>query len=157
MAMGPPSKLLMLCPTERLDEITDLVRAEMNGDDDAVPSNDNTQSQQRQQHQANVIRGTPPFFVEILDPSVHKGHGLRRLCESVDVPLEEVIAFGDGDNDLEFIRMAGWGVAMKNGREEVKDASDEVCRWSNDEVSFIWVSMSMCFLMSYVFHHRSNI
>lgn len=44
-----------------------------------------------------------------------------------------MLAFGDGDNDLEFLQLAGWGVAMKNAREVVKETADEVCEWSNDE------------------------
>ncbi|KAL7528870.1 hypothetical protein ACHAXR_005464 [Thalassiosira sp. AJA248-18] len=121
MELGPPSKLLILCGNERLDEITDKVRAELNGSSSATDQ------------RANVIRGTPPFFVEILDPAVHKGHGLRQLCQSLSIPLDEVIAFGDGDNDMEFIQMAGLGVAMKNARDVVKEKADEVADWSNDE------------------------
>ena len=83
---------------------------------------------------ANVIRGTPPFFVEILNTAVHKGHGLRQLCTSLSIPLDEVLVFGDGDNDLEFLDMAGWGIAMKNARVNVKEQADEVTRWTNDEV-----------------------
>lgn len=135
--LGPPSKLLILCDTEKLDEITDFVRAELNGT--ASTSNDPDDAQPRQQReqqqQAHVIRGAPPFFVEILRPAVHKGRGLLQLCDSLSIPLEEVVAFGDGDNDLEFVKMAGWGVAMKNGREVLKGAADEVTEWTNDEVS----------------------
>jgi len=126
--LGPPSKLLILCDTDKLEEITAIVRTELNGANNATSSEDSAANQQ-----ANVIRGTPPFFVEILSPNVHKGQGLHQLCQSLSVPLEEVIAFGDGDNDLEFIQMAGWGVAMKNARDGVKDKADEVAKWSNDE------------------------
>lgn len=122
---GPPSKLLILCDTEQLDEITNLVRTELNGEASETKTSEPI---------ANVIRGTPPFFVEILDPEVHKGHGLKQLCNSLSIPMEEVIAFGDGDNDKEFLEMSGWGVAMKNARNIVKEIADEVGEWSNDEV-----------------------
>ena len=46
----------------------------------------------------------------------------------LSLPLEEVIALGDGDNDLEFIQLAGWGVAMKNTRDVVKETADEVAK-----------------------------
>lgn len=113
--LGQPSKLLILCDTEDLDKITQHVRDELTPD-------------------AHVIRGAPPFFVEVLDPHVNKGHGLRRLCDSLSIPLEEVIAFGDGDNDVEFLQIAGWGVAMKNAREVLKSVANEVGEWSNNEV-----------------------
>ena len=135
MELGPPSKLLILCNTQKLDEITNLVRKELNGSCNNALSNDNADGTQQQQQRANVIRGTPPFFVEVLSATVHKGHGLLQLCESLSIPLEEVIAFGDGDNDLEFVQMAGWGVAMKNARDILKGVADEIAEWSNDEVS----------------------
>ncbi len=119
--LGPPSKLLILCNTEQLDEITNKVRFELNGSSSTS--------------QAHVIRGSPPFFVEVLDPCVNKGNGLKKLCEFLSVPLEEVIAFGDGDNDTEFIKIAGRGVAMKNARDSLKKVADEVGKWTNDEVS----------------------
>jgi hydroxymethylpyrimidine pyrophosphatase-like HAD family hydrolase len=118
---GPPSKLLIVCSTDKVDEITHLVNRELNGD----KANGTV---------ANVIRGSPPFFVEILHPEVHKGHGLKQLCEEIGVPLEEVVAFGDGDNDIEFLQLAGRGVAMKNARETLKAVADEITEWTNDEV-----------------------
>jgi hydroxymethylpyrimidine pyrophosphatase-like HAD family hydrolase len=69
---------------------------------------------------ATLIRGTPPFFVEILHPDVHKGAGLCRLCEALRVPLGAVVAFGDGDNDVEFVQAAGLGYAMANARPTLK-------------------------------------
>jgi hydroxymethylpyrimidine pyrophosphatase-like HAD family hydrolase len=73
--------------------------------------------------------------VEILSPNVHKGHGLKQLCLEIGVPLEEVIAFGDGDNDIEFLELAGKGIAMKNARDTLKAVADEITEWTNDEVS----------------------
>jgi len=126
MELGPPSKLLILCDTEKIDEITNLIRTELNG-----AATCNNASTDAATQKATVIRGS--FFIEILDPKVHKGEGLRQLCHSLSIPLEEVIAFGDSDNDIEFLQMAGWGVAMKNAREVVKEVADEVGEWSNDE------------------------
>ena len=40
------------------------------------------------------IRGSPPFFVEMLGQGVFKGSGLAKLCEQRGVALEDVIAFG---------------------------------------------------------------
>ena len=73
-----------------------------------------------------VIRGTPPFFIECLSPEVNKGKGLERLCRELKVPLGAVAAFGDGDNDVEFVTMAGLGVAMSNGRPPCIEAADRV-------------------------------
>jgi hypothetical protein len=81
----------------------------------------------------HLVRGTPPFFVECLHPAVNKGEGLRRLCTALGIEPSQVVAFGDGDNDLEFIQLAGMGIAMANARQVLKDAADAVTDYSNDE------------------------
>ena len=77
------------------------------------------------------IRGSPPFFVEILAAGVYKGSGLTKLCTARGVALDDVIAFGDGENDLEFVRDAGLGIAMKNGRNAVKQVAKRVTSHTN--------------------------
>ena len=79
------------------------------------------------------VRGSPPFFCEILPPGSNKGEGLRRLCESLGIPLEKVLAFGDGDNDQEFLALAGHGVAMKNAGQRAQASARSVCFFTNEE------------------------
>lgn len=74
------------------------------------------------------------MHVEFLAPSVTKGSMLVRLCrEALDIPLEDVIAFGDNHNDKEMFAFVGESVAMRNAHEEVKAVASRVCAWSNDE------------------------
>ena len=48
----------------------------------------------------NCFPGSPhPYFVEFLRAGASKGDGLRRVCQSLGVPLEDTCAFGDGEND----------------------------------------------------------
>jgi len=82
---------------------------------------------------AKLIRGTPPFFVEVLDPRVDKGVGLRRLCDALGVEPARVVAFGDGHNDLEFLQLAGLSYAMKNGGDAIKQVATRVTERSNAE------------------------
>jgi hypothetical protein len=42
------------------------------------------------------------------------------------ISLRNVIAFGDGSNDLPLFRAAGFGVAMGNARAELKEIADYV-------------------------------
>jgi hypothetical protein len=53
--------------------------------------------------------------------------------EKLGMELENVAAFGDGDNDVEFLSYAGLGVAMNNAKDVAKDASKMITEFSNDE------------------------
>jgi len=68
-----------------------------------------------------------------LNQTVCKGFGLQRICQALNVPLEQTIAFGDGDNDIEFIQMAGLGIAMKNARPHVQQFADQITEYTNAE------------------------
>jgi hydroxymethylpyrimidine pyrophosphatase-like HAD family hydrolase len=57
---------------------------------------------------------------------------LAKLLAHLDLPSSALMAVGDGGNDLEMIRVAGWGVAMGNATGAVSAAAD-VCVASNDE------------------------
>ena len=57
--------------------------------------------------------------------------------------LESVVAFGDADNDLEFLQLAGRGIAMKNGRQVCKDVADEITDYTNDEDGVIMTLQRM--------------
>lgn len=70
--------------------------------------------------------GANPYFVEFLAPDTSKGAGLKRLCELLGVALEQTVAFGDGENDKEFLQLAGLGIAMKNAQPLAKAAADRV-------------------------------
>lgn len=72
------------------------------------------------------------FFLECVPPGVDKSLSLQRLLDRLHLTREEVIACGDGYNDLSMIRFAGLGVAMANAAKEVQDAADYVT-WSNEE------------------------
>lgn len=76
--------------------------------------------------------GSLKYNIEINAAGVNKGTGLIRLGKYLGIRREEIMAFGDGDNDIEMLREAGFGVAMANGVQEVKDAADYVTL-SNEE------------------------
>lgn len=55
------------------------------------------------------------------------------MCIHLDIPLESCKAIGDGENDIEFLSMAGFGICMKNGKDVAKKAADAVSEWTNNE------------------------
>ena len=64
--------------------------------------------------------------IEINSDRAGKGKALRALCAALGLDPAATLAFGDGSNDTELLRMAGCGVAMGNALEEVKAAADRV-------------------------------
>lgn len=55
-----------------------------------------------------------------------KGDGIRCLAEHLGLNPEETMGFGDGENDITMMQLAGIGVAMGNGEDSVKAAADYV-------------------------------
>lgn len=69
---------------------------------------------------------------EINKEGTDKGQGLLRLGEMLGIKREEIMACGDGMNDLEMMKAVGFSVAMENGVDAVKEVADYVTQ-SNDE------------------------
>jgi hydroxymethylpyrimidine pyrophosphatase-like HAD family hydrolase len=67
-----------------------------------------------------------PGMLEVVPAGVDKWRGLRTLLASLGVRASEVVAVGDGANDLEMVAGAGWGVAMGNAVPAVKAAARAV-------------------------------
>lgn len=74
-----------------------------------------------------------PFFLEILPRGIDKAQCLGYLIERMGLMQEELIACGDGYNDLSMIRFAGLGVAMENAVLPVRNAADYVTKSNNDD------------------------
>ena len=61
-----------------------------------------------------------PYYLEILNKQVNKGQAVRILAEQLGITADEVMAVGDQENDLAMLSYAGYGVAMGNAIESVK-------------------------------------
>lgn len=70
--------------------------------------------------------------IEINGKDVNKGKGLLKLGELLGIRREEIMACGDGLNDLMMLQEVGFAVAMANGEPEVKAAADYITV-SNEE------------------------
>ena len=78
------------------------------------------------------VTGSLSMNIEVNAGGVHKGLALGWLAKRLGIEREEVMAFGDGLNDVGMIREAGCGVAMANAVPSVLEAADMVTM-SNDE------------------------
>lgn len=66
-------------------------------------------------------------WLDIAPEGVSKAHGLQVAVEALGFGPDDVLAVGDGRNDLEMFAWAGRSVAMGQAPPEVRDAADEVC------------------------------
>lgn len=70
--------------------------------------------------------------IEANGEDAQKGIALLKLGEILGIKKDEIMAFGDGSNDMDMIRRVGFGVAMENGIDEIKEAADYITV-TNDE------------------------
>lgn len=80
-----------------------------------------------------VMTGWHYGGVDIIAGGGGKMAGIKRYLEITGIKREEIIAFGDAENDLDMIRYAGIGVAMGNGSEAVKAVADFVTADIDDD------------------------
>lgn len=73
------------------------------------------------------------FIIELFTPETNKGNGLKYVADYLGFKPENVIAFGDGHNDIEMLEYAGLGIAMSNAHFSLKEVADLVLENSNKE------------------------
>ena len=73
-----------------------------------------------------------PYFLELVPKGIDKAQSLSVLLEEIGMTKNEMIAIGDGFNDLSMIQYAGLGIAMENAQDVVKQAADFITL-SNEE------------------------
>ena len=66
------------------------------------------------------------FAIHLTDPLVDKGSSLKMIITDLDIKTDEILAIGDSENDIEFLRVAGVKVAVNNADSELKDIADYV-------------------------------
>jgi Cof subfamily protein (haloacid dehalogenase superfamily) len=109
----PPRKLIVLHAEQALDAVAEAVR-EVVGDRAAV-----------------YISGE--WVVEISAAGVNKATALAELCEERGIAAEEVIAFGDHQNDVPMLAWAGRGVAVENAHPDTIAIADEIAPSCDDD------------------------
>lgn len=78
------------------------------------------------------IRPSGLDMAEIAAAGVSKSAGLEIVCQRYGIAATDVVAFGDGLNDVEMLQWAGHGVAMSNASDTVRDVADRIAP-SNEE------------------------
>jgi Cof subfamily protein (haloacid dehalogenase superfamily) len=109
----PPTKLVVIDDPRVLDELKQRMLARFEG--------------------RLYISKSLPYFLEFASPDVTKAAGLDFLAEHTGFTRAQTVAFGDGENDIELVDWAEYGVAVANADERVKAAANLVCPSVDDE------------------------
>ncbi|CAM0882803.1 unnamed protein product [Alopecurus aequalis] len=73
-----------------------------------------------------------PDMLELVPPATSKGSGVKILLDHLCISPDEIMAIGDGENDIEMLQLASLGVALANGAEKTKAVAN-VIGATNDE------------------------
>lgn len=91
----------------------------------------------------DVFRSAP-FFIELVPRGIDKAQSLNRLLGLIGLTPNDMIAFGDGYNDLSMLKLAGIGVAMANAVPEVRAEADFITK-SNEEDGVAFAIQKFCY------------
>lgn len=72
------------------------------------------------------VGSSMPYFVDFLHPRASKANALAALCGYLGIDSREVLAIGDGENDLEMLEYAGIGALVSNAPSDLKCVADYV-------------------------------
>lgn len=106
-------KLMIFTPNKNVDEIYDLIEKSEVG---------NKVTQARSGDMLN----------EITTKGINKAKGLEILCERLNISLNNVLSFGNAENDIEMLKKSRYGFAMKNSGEDVLNSTNFVTEFDNN-------------------------
>jgi hypothetical protein len=84
---------------------------------------------------AAAVARSQAYYLDVTNPRANKAEALRVLAGHCSVARDEIVAIGDGLNDIGMLREAAFAVAMGNAPEAVRSAADFVTA-SNEEDGF---------------------
>lgn len=71
-------------------------------------------------------------WLEILPNGCSKYNGIKKLANYLKISNDSIICFGDGLNDMDMLEKCGYGVAMKNALDEVKNVAKDITKFDNN-------------------------
>lgn len=107
-------RVTLICEPERMDEMRRLVSKL-----DLPPDIQGVQSDKD--------------IYDLARKGISKAEGIRTYVSACGGAMEEVMVFGDGENDLDMMQAAGVSVSMRNGTEEVRKKANYVTEKTNNE------------------------
>jgi len=74
-----------------------------------------------------------PYLLELGNPAVSKGTGIAFVADRLGLPLTSLVAFGDGENDIELLDEVGFGIATEDGNPLLLERADWSCPGPEEE------------------------
>ncbi len=108
-----PTKILLIDTCEITDALLPKVQAEFG--------------------EALYITKTEDEYLEFMNNGVSKAVALTHVAERLGLDASQCVAFGDSYNDISMIKWAGLGIAMGNGRDELKQVADAIAPPADDD------------------------
>jgi hydroxymethylpyrimidine pyrophosphatase-like HAD family hydrolase len=73
-----------------------------------------------------TVTHTDPPYLEFMPPGITKATGLADVARALGIDALDVVAFGDGNNDVQMLEWAGMGIAMSHAKPAAKAAADYI-------------------------------
>ena len=103
---SPVHKLVWLAPRRRIDELAATMSRQFRG--------------------VATVTHTDPEYLEFTAPEANKAVGVAAAAERMGIQPDQIVAFGDGNNDIPMLAWAGVGVAMGHASVGAKTAADHI-------------------------------
>ena len=111
---------------EKLKSINDVVSKVCWVGDDKLVNETAAKMNEVYKNQGLKFNSGATCLLEAINPECGKGQAVRFIADYYKVPLEQVIAVGDSTNDIELINGPWHGVAVGDGKDELKAVADEI-------------------------------
>jgi phosphoglycolate phosphatase (TIGR01487 family) len=73
------------------------------------------------------------FAYHMIDANVSKGRALKFIADKLGLSVEDFVAIGDSENDIEMLEVVGFGIAVANAHEKLKEVADLVTSKPNGD------------------------
>ena len=103
----PPTKLVAVADPERIAELAERFRGRF--------------------RERLFVSTSLPMFLELASPEVSKGSGMAFVAARLGFEAADAVAFGDGENDVELLEWAGYGIAVADAHPRLKALADWTC------------------------------
>jgi Cof subfamily protein (haloacid dehalogenase superfamily) len=78
-------------------------------------------------------KGSQHSYCDITVAEVNKAVAFQKWCELLQIKPDQVMGFGDSENDLEFLQEVGYAVAMGNASDQIKQVANRTIGHANDK------------------------